>query len=804
MFHSFPFHFGGDSHSFDAWSDSRVGNSSNDSQNYCYGSHTGGTVLQGVTFGGIPTVLVLDVICFVLLLLIFSIIRKNFWDYGRVALVYDAESVPQRRYQRFSSSSSFNEELERDRGFCSWISSAFQMHDEDIYERCGEDACHYLSFQRHIIFFLVVASVLSVAVILPVNLSGTLLDMDPYSFGRTTIANLQHQDSLLWLHTVIGVIYLILIVILMRHHTSVIKYKEENTVKHTLFITGLPRNADKESLSRHFSEAYPTCRVIDVQLCYDVADLLRISSERKKAEKNLLYYIKLHDRSGDYVFINPKPCGQFCCCVMRGCERIEAIEYYTTVKDKLEQEYASKMELARNVPIGMAFVTFSDKSMATFIVKDFNAIKCHQYKCATEPQPSSFSRPLQTTKWSVTYATYPENISWENISVQGVKWWARVLGINFCLFIVLFFLTTPSIIISTIDKFNVTKPIYYLNNPVISQFFPTLLLWSFSALLPTLVYYSTLFEAHWTKSAENRIMMHKVYIFLIFMVLILPSLGLTSLDVFFRWLFDKSMDTNGRIRLECVFLPDQGAFFVNYVIASAFIGNGMELLRLPGLILYTIRMIMAKSAAERRNIKQHQAFEYQFGAMYAWLLCVFTVITAYSITCPIIVPFGLIYMLLKHIVDRHNLYYAYLPTKLDRKIHFAAVNQSLAAPILCIMWLFFFSLLRMGFKGATLFTLAILLITILICISYTCFGCFKHLSPLNYKILESVPGTDTPVKEEVPRKSPIYVPKVLMTSPSEGTKLDKDPRPSYGTMEETEAATDTDEARHVSWDVPES
>ena len=54
----------------------------------------------------------------------------------------------------------------------------------------------------------------------------------------------------------------------------------------------------------------------------------------------------------------------------------------------------------------------------------------------------------------------------------------------------------------------------------------------------------------------------------------------------------------------CVFLPDQGAFFVNYVIASAFVGNGMELLRLPGLILYTIRMIMAKSSAEMKNIKQ--------------------------------------------------------------------------------------------------------------------------------------------------------------------------------------------------------
>lgn len=70
----------------------------------------------------------------------------------------------------------------------------------------------------------------------------------------------------------------------------------------------------------------------------------------------------------------------------------------------------------------------------------------------------------------------------------------------------------------------------------------------------------------------------------------------------FACLLSKSVSDVSPCR--CVFLPDQGAFFVNYVIASAFIGNGMELLRLPGLILYTIRMIMAKSTAERKNIKQ--------------------------------------------------------------------------------------------------------------------------------------------------------------------------------------------------------
>lgn len=51
----------------------------------------------------------------------------------------------------------------------------------------------------------------------------------------------------------------------------------------------------------------------------------------------------------------------------------------------------------------------------------------------------------------------------KNLSVHGLKWWFRWASINLLLFIVLFFLTTPSIIISTMDKFNVTKPIHYLN-----------------------------------------------------------------------------------------------------------------------------------------------------------------------------------------------------------------------------------------------------------------------------------------------------------------------------------------------------
>uniref|UniRef100_A0A8C7G2B7 Transmembrane protein 63A n=1 Tax=Oncorhynchus kisutch TaxID=8019 RepID=A0A8C7G2B7_ONCKI len=694
---------------------------------YCFSS-TESTVLKGNNFGGVPVVLLLDFSFFLALLILFSVIRRKLWDYGRLALISDREGrlcfrfseTSHRRYGRMSSCVSNVEELHPQ--ICVSFSS-----EEMVKARCGIDAVHYLSFQRHLITLLVLVTVISVTVILPVNLSGNLLGNDPYNFGRTTVGNLQKDNNLLWIHTVFAVIYLILTVLLLRRHTSQMKGMGRGLTRNTLFASSIPKEASEEDIRTHFTEAYPTCRVCEVHLTYDVAQLMHLDKERS--------------RGGQREVINPRLCGHLCCCRTRNCQEVDAIEYFRGQAAGLLEEVRMQKELVPQHPLGMVFVTLQSEAMATYILKDFNALDCGngdsavRCGCGREPQPSSCSGTLKVRNWRVDYAPHPRNVYWDNLSVQGFRWWVRCLLLNFFLFFLLTFLTTPSIIISTMDKFNVTKPIYYLNSAVVSQFFPTLLLWSFSALLPTIVYYSTLGECHWNRSREQLIMMHKLYIFLLFMVLILPSLGLTSLAVFFRWLFDKEFLADGKLRFECVFLPDQGAFFVNYVITAGLVGSGMELLRLPGLLLYTIRMALARSAAERKYVKQNQAYEFEYGAMYGWTLCVFTVIMAYSITCPVIVPFGLLYLMLKHLVDKHNLYFAYLPARLDRQVHLGAVNQALAAPIICLIWLYFFSVLRTGFMADTsLFTLVVLCVTVCICISYTCFGHFKYLSPHNYKV----------------------------------------------------------------------
>ncbi|XP_041814296.1 CSC1-like protein 1 [Chelmon rostratus] len=747
--------------------------------NSCFSS-TQSTVLKGVQFGGVPVVLLLDFSVFLVLLVLFSIIRRKFWDYGRLALVADQEGFTEsthRRYGRMSSIMSSMDDPEYELGCCSWLPYIIRMDEEKIKARCGMDAVHYLSFQRHLIILLVVITVTSLAIILPVNLTGDLLDND---FGKTTVGNVQKGNDLLWLHTVFAVLYLILTIVLLRRHTSQIKDMGRETARNTLFVSSVPKTATEEAIKTHFTEAYPSCQVSAVTLGYDVAKLMHLDKERVRAGKNLRYYERILDNTGERELINPRLCSHFCCCT--NFEKVDAIEYYNSKEKDLLEEVRKQVELVPQRPLGIAFVTLQTEAMAKYILKDFNALDCGDTNCwcGRTPQPSSNSETLKVNKWRVSFAPHPKNVYWENLSVRGFRWFMRYVLLNSFLFFLLTFLTTPTIVISTIDKFNVTKPIYYLNSPIISQFFPTLLLWSFSALLPTIVYYSTLGEAHWSRSSEQLSMMRKLYFFLLFMVLILPSLGLTSLAVFFRWLFDTEFLSDGKLRFECVFLPDQGAFFVNYVIAAALVGSGMELLRLPGLLLYTIRMAFARSAAERKYVKQNQAYEFEYGAMYGWTLCVFTVIMAYSIICPVIVPFGLLYMMLKQLVDKHNLYFAYLPARIDRQVHLGAVNQALAAPIICLIWLYFFSVLRTGFLTSTsLFTLVVLCVTVLICVSYTCFGHFKYLSPHNYEVKEE----DEDAAKGVEENTMVYLPRVLNPKSPASTTQGSKPQLSYGSTE---------------------
>ena len=69
---------------------------------------------------------------------------------------------------------------------------------------------------------------------------------------------------------------------------------------------------------------------------------------------------------------------------------------------------------------------------------------------------------------------------------------------------------------------------------------------------------------------------------------------------------------------------------------------------------------------------------------------VFTVTICFSVVCPFITPFGLIYLLLKHLTDRYNIYFAYIFTKCDKTIHRNAVSFTISSLIMLQLSILFF------------------------------------------------------------------------------------------------------------------
>ncbi|KTF71235.1 hypothetical protein cypCar_00049487, partial [Cyprinus carpio] len=107
--------------------------------------------------------------------------------------------------------------------------------DEEIRSKCGIDAITYLSFQRHIILLMMVVCLLSLSIILPVNLSGNLLGDSPQNFGRTTVVNVPAQNAFLWLHSIFALLYFVITVLCMAHHSSRLEYREDEKVGEQLY-----------------------------------------------------------------------------------------------------------------------------------------------------------------------------------------------------------------------------------------------------------------------------------------------------------------------------------------------------------------------------------------------------------------------------------------------------------------------------------------------------------------------------------------------------------------------------------------
>jgi len=444
--------------------------------------------------------------------------------------------------------------------------------------------------------------------------------------------------------------------------------------------------------------------------------------------------------------MKPCTCGIICSSCNCSCcaNSTDALTFYK--KEESDYNYEVEREKARvkTKSIGIAFVTFRTLSDAKKMLDDFK----NSCRCFSEPSPSTLSNLLEPWHWSVRMAPPPEDIYWENLNESHRFFFLKTFFINFIVFIFLFFFTSPAYIISQLELILNLKTLSPKLPEKINDFLPTLLLWTLTALLPIIVAYSDWWMGHWRRSVENLSIMRKVFFYLLCMVLILPSVGMTSLRGFFQMFIDEAqsnhtMPTNSTLKWNCIFLPDNGAFFINYVITSALVGTALEYMRFSELFMYAMRLSFARSVAEIPAVRAANVYEFPFGFNYGWMLLIFALTVAYGVVCPLITPFGLFYLVMKHGVDRYNLYYAYKPSKINKNIHASAVNMVIVSLLIQQVILLFFNLIRGRSETGgrmserAIFSITMLSIFLLLFLAQVFFHVFKGISPIQYTLPSS-------------------------------------------------------------------
>jgi hypothetical protein len=397
-----------------------------------------------------------------------------------------------------------------------------------------------------------------------------------------------------------------------------------------------------------FASEFPDIVIDGVQLVYNIKQLRALHAEHVNIVNAIGYCEEYLREYNEPCEIRPYFLGLFggLCCCCRCCDKSDGLTYYREQEALIERDLEKEFKDTISNPVGAAFITFRSENMAQNV---FRSLRKRQREncgcitcCGTSPTQcfhcGDDNDNLLTRRWQTCFAPDPEDVNWDDISADlGMVWLRRIL-INFLLFIVFLFLTTPPILISIIDKTHVLGTIttgLSQVSPTLTAFVSPLLLVIVALVLPVIVTFASTYLPYKTVSEQHHSTMWKVFLFLVLMVLILPSLDLTSAVSLIRVMY------NVEFRWECLFPVGNGAFFINYVLQSALLGNAFELLRLPELIIYFYyTLIWTKSPAEYENARQQIMFDFQFGVRYSRFLLIFVMVVSYSLSCPLIAPCG--------------------------------------------------------------------------------------------------------------------------------------------------------------------
>eukprot|EP01097_Dermamoeba_algensis_P010493 TRINITY_DN7817_c0_g1_i1.p1 TRINITY_DN7817_c0_g1~~TRINITY_DN7817_c0_g1_i1.p1 ORF type:complete len:902 (+),score=224.49 TRINITY_DN7817_c0_g1_i1:494-3199(+) len=341
------------------------------------------------------------------------------------------------------------------------------------------------------------------------------------------------------------------------------------------------------------------------------------------------------------------------------CARIRVLKMQI-----FEREYNRKKEIVQ----GHVFFLFSNLAHAKHFTATLNDKK--KLNEIRNLNPELFDT-WEIQNWTSWRCPHPSDINFKMISITRFEFYIRFTIINILLLGGLLIFTAPASIASSLardsDNIEAIRDLEGAERAIVKFFLsnlPTLILLIVGALVPIILTETSALEGHRSKSKLDRSICRKIFLYLLVLIFIFPTLLSSSATVFTKFFTEDRSISDLLEDLAGVYTSC--TTFIILVLQNAFVSALIQVLNIPQLLRgffmppkKPLQQIDEERRAPPKPWQVTVAVPYEYGFQYAVTMVIFTIVLFYSPVCPLILPCGLAFFVIRRYSDKYNLLHVF-------------------------------------------------------------------------------------------------------------------------------------------------
>ncbi|XP_062161985.1 CSC1-like protein HYP1 isoform X1 [Alnus glutinosa] len=624
----------------------------------------------------------------VLFFTLYSILRKQPSNYDVYIPRLLVEGTSTRR-------SGFN--LERLIPSPGWVRRAWKLSEDELLSSSGLDAVVFMRIITFCLKIFLVAGIIGVFILLPVNCTGDQLegvdfvDFSNNSLDVFTISNVDSGSKRLWIHFSAVYVVTVFVCYLLYYEYKYISSKriayflssKPQPHQFTILVRSIPvsaGNSISDSIDNFFREYHPSTY------------LSHLVVRRTNKLRNLIHDAKKYYKRIIRLQSNPTQHRYGCnnCFGLFG-RNVDLVDHYEKKLEDIEENVRleqSDVSLAGE-EIPAAFVSFKSRYGA--------AIAFH------------LQQSINPTHWVTEQAPEPHDVYWPFFSSSFMRRWiSKLVVIVACILLTILFLI-PVVVVQGLTNlsqlegwFPFLESILTITfvSEVITGYLPSLILMLFLKTVPPVMELLSSIQGYVSHSAIERSACIKV-------------LWFTIWNIFFATVFSGSVLYQVSIFLEpknipaklAVLVPAQASFFIAYVVTSGWTSASSELFRLVPLVWGLITKPCTRSTDDELEVPTIPYHRDIPRLLFFGLLGI-----TYFFQAPLILPFLLVYFCLGYIIYRNQFINVYAPKYETAGKFWPTVHNSMIFSLVLMhaIAVGIFTLKKLSLASTLIFPLAIL------------------------------------------------------------------------------------------------